>query len=425
MKIPSMNLTSLEMALSEISECFDSLHEDEEEFKDILVDFDSDDEDDNFPGQVKKQEQKRKRNSDDRLHRELKSALKKVLEEVRDTDDQKVVQELLGSSDVIFSTLSTTGSMPMRRMGQVCALIVDEASACTEPEILVALNSEPKKLLLVGDPKQLPATVKSPDAVKYGLTQSLQERLMFKNKCEYTMLDTQYRMHPEISKWPLAKFYDDKVKDGPNVTDEAYTSNVALLTGEPYIWVQVSGKEQKDEHMSTMNEAEGMAIIGLLLKLVEDHNLPIDWFTPDRIRIITFYKAQEDYLRFKLKQYNLNVTVSTVDASQGCEADMVIVSFVRGTSGQMGFIKDKQRLNVAVTRAKYQLVCVGNHDAIAGLAQRGGNFVLRDMAQDALARCQIVAAPGPLPPPPLRVRKPSPTSKGGKRKKRTKGKQKR
>jgi hypothetical protein len=95
--------------------------------------------------------------------------------------------------------------------------------------------------------------------------------------------------------------------------------------------------------------------------------------------------------------------VSTVDASQGCDADMVIISFLRGTSGHMGFIKDIQRLNVAMTRAKFQLVSVGNVDAIAGLTETGGNLVLRAMAQGALLRSKIVPSPDPLPPSPKRV----------------------
>jgi len=170
--------------------------------------------------------------------------------------------------------------------------------------------------------------------------------------------------------------------------------------------------------MSTRNETEGEAVVALLLEMVEKYNLKNEWFSPNRIRIITFYKAQEEYLRFKLKQYNLNVMVSTVDASQGCEADIVVLSFVRGTSGHMGFIKDIQRLNVAMTRAKFQLVCVGNVNAIAGLAERGGNFVLRAMAQDALVRFNIVPAPDPLPPPPplQRVRRSKSTAKIAKKK---------
>jgi superfamily I DNA and/or RNA helicase len=203
-------------------------------------------------------------------------------------------------------------------MRHVDDLIIDEASACTEAEILIPLGANPKRMLLIGDPKQLPATVMSKEA-----------------------------------------------------------------TG------------------STFNEQEVDAVVKLVLDFQTRHQVSNDWLaSPDHLRIITFYKAQEDTLRFKLDQYHLNVTLSTVDAAQGCEADIVILSFVRGTSAFTGFIKDMQRLNVALTRARFQLVCVGNLKAIADLRKVGGNYELIEMARDALDRSHIVDHPGPLPPPP-------------------------
>ena len=265
-------------------------------------------------------------------------------------------------------------------------LIVDEASACTEAEILVPFHSSPKKLLLVGDPCQLPAMVQSTTSTRMGLARSLQERLM-SNGHDYTLLDTQYRMNPAISKWPMEEFYHTRVKDGENVKDGGYTSEVSTTAGtSPYCWVQVAGAEQKDKSQSTYNEEEAEVIVSILLDMKNNNNLPENWFTSDRVRIITFYKAQEEYIRFKLRQYQLNVLVSTVDASQGCEADIVIVSFVRGSFGHMGFLKDIRRLNVALTRAKFQLICVGNHAAIHDLDSGSGNDTLKSMAKDAMVR---------------------------------------
>jgi superfamily I DNA and/or RNA helicase len=396
-QIPSISLREIETALQEVNECFeksaDAMQESMQESEPV---------------------------EEERAPKQVVDALTAVTRQVRILDQQAIVQDRLNSADVIFCTLSTTGNRPMRRMNDVSDLIVDEAGACTEAEILVPLNKKPKRLLLVGDPKQLPATVQSPNAVKFGLTQSLQERLMYQNKFDFTLLDVQYRMRPEISQWPMAQFYDAKVQNGANVTHDTYRSEAVLLTGDPYSWVRVAGEEQKNKKMSTLNESEGEAVVAILLEMVATYKLPNGWFSPDRIRIITFYKAQEDYLRLKLRQYNLDVMVSTVDASQGCDADMVILSFVRGTSGHMGFLKDIQRLNVAMTRAKFQLVCVGNVDAIAGLAGTGGNLVLRAMAKDALTRSKIVPAPGPLPPPPKRLRRNQPAVKKAKKKKKKK-----
>jgi len=411
-QIPSISRSNIEMALNKVIDCFESFDDTRDKVWQLKLKREEEDVDAKAHNQKLQEilsEQKK-------VERELELALADVTHEIQSLDEQKVVQSLLQSADVIFCTLSTAGNMPMRRTGQVNDLIVDEAAACTEAELLVPLHMKPERLLLVGDPKQLPATGQSPHAIKFGFAQSLQERLMYKNNIDYTILNVQYRMRPEISQWPVAEFYNSQVQDGVNVKEDFYQSDVSLLTGNPYIWVQVSGQEQKDKKMSTFNESEAEAVVALLLDMVDRYNLEDGFFTPDRIRIITFYKAQQDYLRFKLKQYNLNVTVSTVDASQGCEADITVLSFVRGTSGHMGFIKDVQRLNVAMTRAKFQLVCVGNVDSIADLAERGGNLVLRGMAQDALARCQIVEPP-PLPPPPKRARQSKPVvSKTGKKK---------
>jgi len=267
----------------------------------------------------------------------LESHFSEIKNSMKMFDEQQVVMNLLNSADVIFCTLSTAGSRPLRRMQQIDDLIIDEASAATEPELFIPLRAQPNRLLLVGDPKQLPATVQSPLAKEYGLAQSLQERLMYISKHEFTM-----------------------------------------------------------------NESEGEVIVTILLELMKrKSSSPKKWHSADRIRIITFYQAQVDYLKLLLRRYNLDdVMVSTVDSSQGSEADVVIISFVRGTSGHMGFLKDNRRLNVALTRAKFQLICVGNVHAVAGLHEKDGNMALRALANDAITRSALLEAPGPLPPPP-------------------------
>jgi senataxin len=319
---------------------------------------------------------------------------------VNNLDGEQIVRDLLGSADVVFSTLVASGSMPISRMASVSALIVDEASACTEPEILIPLQKNPSRLLLVGDPKQLPAVITSPLASEYGLARSLQDRLMFNMKFDFILLNEQYRMRPEISKWPLNNFYDDEVQDGENVKDSIYKSDVSLLDGNPYSWVQVSAEEKKDKGLSTFNEGEAEAVISLLLEMKQRYKLTNAWFYADRLRVITFYHAQVNHINRLLRRYHLeDVTVSTVDASQGCEADIVVLSFVRGSSGHMGFLKDNRRLNVGLTRARFQLVCVGNLGAISYLDETGGHIPLVDLATDALSRVRVYKRPA-LPPPP-------------------------
>lgn len=311
--------------------------------------------------------------------------------------------DLLHNADVIFCTLSSAGKSEIKKMGNVDDLIVDEAAACTESEILIPLCAKPSRMLLVGDPKQLPATVKSHDALKFGFARSLQERLMYHNDFPFILLDTQYRMKPSISLWPNAKFYDSKVKDGDNVKCASYGSHSnLLLEGQPYTWVQVMGKEERDPSGSTYNKKEAEAILAVILDWKAKNGISAACLaSPDRIRVITFYKAQEKMINDTLAGHGLNVTVSTVDAGQGCEADIVILSFVRGTMGTMGFIRDMKRLNVALTRAKYQLVCIGDIEAIAEIETRQDHLNLIDMAKDAAVRSHKADLPeklSPLPP---------------------------
>jgi len=358
-------------------------------------------------------------------HDDRKGAVEKSFEKVFDAlvsfDQQEVEKDLLGSADVVFCTLSTAGSMMLRRMGSVDDLIVDEASAATEPDILIPLNTNPKRLLLVGDPHQLPATVLSPKAAKFGLGRSLQERLMFDNKFEYELLNTQYRMKPQISKWPLERFYGGKVTDGDNTTADSYRSNTHVLGGDAYHWVPTFSEEKKDLKSSTYNEGEGETIVAILLELKSRAKSGSNWFSPDRVRVITFYQAQVDRLRRLLSLYDLDeVMVSTVDASQGCESDIVVLSFVRGSSGHMGFVKDIRRLNVSLTRARYQLICVGNIHAIAALEAKAGNMTLRSMAEDAIERDSLVHSPPLSPPPEKRVRRKNQKKNGKHPKKRKK-----
>ncbi|KAG7348919.1 DNA helicase [Nitzschia inconspicua] len=355
----------------------------------------------------------------------LKSKLEIAKKKFGGTDTAMIVKEMLETADVVFCTLSSAGNADMRKMGKVSDLIVDEAAACTESEILIPICAKPGRMLLVGDPKQLPATVKSDEAKMFGFHRSLQERLMISNDYHFTLLDTQYRMKPAISHWPNAKFYDSKVQDGDNVKRSEYGSaSKLLLEGEPYTWVPIMGKEAKDASGSTYNEREVEAVVSMILDMKTKHKLSDAWLaSPDHVRIMTFYKAQESLLVETLKKYGLNVTVSTVDAGQGCEANIVILSFVRGTLGQMGFICDMQRLNVALTRAKYQLVCVGDVKAMAKLEKRTEHLQLIDMANDADVRADMADEPGKLPPPrlsPKRSRSFGKKTRSNSRKKRAK-----
>jgi hypothetical protein len=132
------------------------------------------------------------------------------------------------------------------------------------------------------------------------------------------------------------------------------------------------------------------------------------WYDPDKLRIITFYQGQVTFIKQLLSRAGLGqVLVATVDSSQGCEADIVLVSFVRSNPEygnvrrSAGFLADDRRINVAMTRARYQLVCVGD---AKGTLRQSGAVTLESMVQDAQARGCVTPAKDILlvPPPPKR-----------------------
>ena len=204
------------------------------------------------------------------------------------------------------------------------------------------------------------------------------------------MLDVQYRMNPEISSFPSFQFYENRINNGENVQSPNHVGTAALVDGSPYIFMAVEGAEEKAAGGSYRNHAEARCVVDLILQLREvssRSNEPGPWHSSARVRVITFYQAQVSYLKKLLKERGAeNVVVATVDSSQGCEADIVMVSFVRSNrTSSAGFLSDDRRMNVALTRAKYQLICVGNVECLSGMTTTEGG-TLRDLAEDAMKR---------------------------------------
>mmetsp|Transcript_26326 Transcript_26326/g.58503 ORF Transcript_26326/g.58503 Transcript_26326/m.58503 type:complete len:922 (+) Transcript_26326:139-2904(+) len=306
-------------------------------------------------------------------------------------DKSEATQELLANADVIFSTLSTAGVSAMKQTRRVTDVFVDEAAAATEPEICIPFHLRPERMLAVGDPMQLPATIMSKSAAAFGLDRSLHERLMYGCGKEHIMLDTQYRMKPDISLFPSRTFYNGKLMNGDNVVTSTYGHRATMLRSTPFTFRQTSGSERQYASGSYCNDIEAQAVVELLEMLRAAANTQKNgpdrtpWHSPDRIRVITFYQAQVSLIqRFLVKNGLGQVLVTTVDACQGCEADVVILSFVRSNDKRgsakhtLGFLTDDRRLNVALTRARYQLICVGNATGTLSAAGTGttlANFV--------------------------------------------------
>ena len=313
---------------------------------------------------------------------------------IRDWKKESVWNQLLGSAHVIFCTLASAGTSVLKKSSIVVDdLIVDEAAAATEPEMYIPFYFYPKRLLAVGDPKQLPATIMSQRADSLGLSKSMHERLMNELGVDHIMLDIQYRMKPAISVFPSTKFYGGKLRDGPNVISATYQSRVRILGGRDYSFLQVEGKERQGSSGSYENESEARAVVDLVQQLRNaSSKLDGRWDSVSRVRIITFYQAQVTLLKRLLSRvWAGNVVVATVDSSQGCEADLVIISCVRsnGEAQQrtVGFLNDDRRLNVSLTRAKHQLIIVGNAKSMSHMKD---DLTVCQLAKDAFRRNCVV-----------------------------------
>jgi AAA domain len=185
-------------------------------------------------------------NGMDETGSDLSLSINSLVRKLKEIKKDVLYDQLLRSADVIFSTLASAGSKVLKGTPAVHDLIVDEAAAASEPAICIPLHLNPERLLLVGDPLQLPATVMSRRAAEKGLSRSLQERLMYGCKRDHVVLAEQYRMHPDISSFPSRQFYQRRVVNGSNVRQAHYGHNqVRLAGGGPYTLLQVNGVEEQ------------------------------------------------------------------------------------------------------------------------------------------------------------------------------------
>jgi len=240
--------------------------------------------------------------------------------------------EKQGKNNIVFTTISMRHGRILNNL-EFDTIIIDEAAQCKESWIWGLLRHRVTKLLMAGDPQQLPSLVSS-DGEKLNYGRSMMERLMDLN-FPSEFLNIQRRMHPDIVKFPNEQFYNNQLTT-------VYSGNYNINAFEI---IDIKGIETKVGN-SYKNEIEANTIIQLVdkLKLIFSD-----------IVIIVPYKAQYKYL----KKLNNNLDIHTIDSFQGKEADAIILSTVRSGSN-IGFWKDYRRLNVGLTRAKHVLRIIGN-----------------------------------------------------------------
>lgn len=282
---------------------------------------------------------------------------------------------LLADAHIVFTTLSSSGLRVLeaipgadgRTVRASCAfetVIVDEAAQSVELATLIPLRYDCRQCVLVGDPQQLPATVFSRAAVRSGYDRSLFRRLQ---RCgmRVHMLDVQYRCHPEIAAFPAAYFYKGRLANGDNVRSPAWRRPFhAVPCFPPILFWDLQSTGVKDETKSWLNPEEASLVVNIYRTLRGAlRQVPMR----GRVGVVTPYAKQVHEIKRQLRAEmgaafeGERIDVNTVDAFQGQEKDIIILSLVRaGENSGVGFVDDVRRMNVALTRAKFGLWIIGS-----------------------------------------------------------------
>ena len=282
---------------------------------------------------------------------------------------RRIQQEILDDAHVLCATLSGSGHDMFQNLNiEFETVIIDEAAQSIELSALIPLKYGCAKCIMVGDPKQLPPTVLSREAARFQYEQSLFVRMQSNRPDDVHLLDTQYRMHPEISRFPSQAFYDGRLLNGPGMAEARAKPWHQSQILSPYRFFDVQGVHQSaPKGHSLINLAELEVALQLFDRLITDCK---GYDFTGKVGIITPYKSQLVELRSSFaRKYGDNilkaVEFNTTDAFQGRESEVIIFSCVRASAGGgIGFLSDIRRMNVGITRAKCSLWVLGNSQSL-------------------------------------------------------------
>lgn len=273
-------------------------------------------------------------------------------------------ESLFAQARVISCTLVSANHRLL--MGRVFpTLFIDEAAQALEAASWIAIRKA-DRVIFAGDHQQLPPTIKSYEAAKAGLGKTLLEKIASNKPSAISLLQVQYRMHESIMRFPSEWFYNGMLQAAAEVRNRGI-----LDYDTPIVWVDTSEFDFHEEFVGDSYGRINKQEADLLLQKLKDYINRIggDRIINERIDfgVISPYKAQVQYLRRKIKTsnffhpYRQAITVHTVDGFQGQERDVIFISLVRANEeGQIGFLNDLRRMNVAITRARMKLVILGD-----------------------------------------------------------------
>lgn len=309
------------------------------------------------------------------------------LRERADELEMRIRHALFDSSRVIACTL-TGAANPILTGQHFHTLFIDEAAQALEAACWIALQKA-DRVILAGDHQQLPPTIKSREALQGGLARTLMQQVAESKPDTVRLLTVQYRMNEELMRFSSEWFYGGRLEAAPEVRQRSMVGDL----DSPLVWIDTDG-------MPTISEQDGAGSQGavppeghheqfvgssygrinrleaqLTLDALHDyvmrmgHHRLIDEQVD--FGIISPYRAQVQYLRSLIRRDDLlrplrrQITVNTVDAFQGQERDVILVSLVRDNAeGQIGFLSDLRRMNVAITRARLKLIILGSQSTL-------------------------------------------------------------
>lgn len=268
--------------------------------------------------------------------------------------EEFILTDVLDKAQVVAATL-VGASHPLLAQKHFRTVFVDEASQALDPALWIAI-AKAQRVILAGDHCQLPPTVKSWEAEKLGLGNTIFEHLIHSKPDVASMLQVQYRMHEQIMGFSNQKFYENKL------IADASVKNALIDQEEPaFVFVDTAGcgfeEKLETESQSLYNPEEAHLLIKILENFLAKYAV--------NTAVITPYKAQANYLKNSLEHLP-QVRVGTVDSFQGQESEAVFISLVRSNEkNEIGFLADTRRLNVALTRAKKKLIVIGDSATLA------------------------------------------------------------
>ena len=296
--------------------------------------------------------------------------------------EMRIRENLFQNARVIACTLTGSANKVLSGM-KFSSLFIDESAQALEPACWIAIRKA-GRVILAGDHKQLPPTIKSQAAINGGLGRTLMERLVETHPEAVTLLQVQYRMNEAIMQFSSREFYHGLLRSAPEVEHrsildldtpiEWISNNFSVKGSDPLTeksFENVWGETFVGESYGRINKAEAELTIKTLVDYVE--RIGRERLLEERIDIgiISPYRAQVQLLRRmvrqtpELKPLRSAITINTIDGFQGQERDVIILSMVRSNEdGQIGFLRDLRRMNVAITRARMKLIILGDEQTL-------------------------------------------------------------